>query len=166
MLAGRSGELGVDRHVCYLGAHCRAQAPAREPRPTRLNQTRSDTKRIPSGQRFGDGVAQQSALRRHITREKRDDLPLLVDQVLGTVPLGKVAGLRQELVHLRLVRSPPRDDLLEHRERHAVGELAERRDLLRRAWLLLAEVVARKAEDVEALVLQLALQLLETFVLR
>src|SRR6266550_9190924 len=59
-----------------------------------------------------------------------------------------------------------RDDLREHREGDVVGALAEGRNFLRGARLLLAEVVARKPEDGKALVLQLAVQRLETFVLR
>ena len=42
-------------------------------------------------------------------------------------------------------------DLLEHRERHAVGRRAERLDLLGGARLLPAELVAREAEDAEPL---------------
>src|SRR5258706_2151499 len=58
------------------------------------------------------------------------------------------------------------DDLREHRKGHVVGELAEGGDLFTGAGLLLAEIVARKPEDGKPLVLQLAMQLLETFVLR
>ena len=57
-------------------------------------------------------------------------------------------------------------DLLEHRERDAVGARAERGDLLRRARLLTTELVAREAEHGEALVAVGALQALEPLVLR
>jgi hypothetical protein len=56
--------------------------------------------------------------------------------------------------------------LREHRERDAVGELAELRNLLRRARLLVAEVVARESEDGEPFRRQLAIQFFESFVLR
>src|SRR5205814_6812833 len=51
-------------------------------------------------------------------------------------------------------------------KRDVVGALAEGGNLLRRARFLLAEVVAREPEDRKPLVLQLAVQRLETFVLR
>jgi hypothetical protein len=57
-------------------------------------------------------------------------------------------------------------DLREHREGDAVIELAELLDLLLAAWLLAAELVAREAEHLEALAVQLAVELLEALVLR
>src|SRR5205807_9594581 len=56
--------------------------------------------------------------------------------------------------------------LREHREFHPELRGAERLDLLVRPGLLCAEVVRRKPEDRESLVLELLVQLLETIVLR
>ena len=57
-------------------------------------------------------------------------------------------------------------ELLVEREGHSVGQRTKLFDLLRRARLLPAELVARKAEDHEALVGVLLVQLLEAGVLR
>jgi len=57
-------------------------------------------------------------------------------------------------------------DLGEHGERDAVVLLAEGRDLVLGARLLVAELVAREAEDGEALAGVLVVQLLQAFVLR
>ena len=57
-------------------------------------------------------------------------------------------------------------DLLHHRERDAVGGGAERLDLLGRAGLLTAELVAREPDDREPLAGVLLLQCLEAGVLR
>src|SRR5690606_14238733 len=57
-------------------------------------------------------------------------------------------------------------DLGEHRERHPVVALAELRDLLLVAGLLVAELVAREAEDDQALLAIGVLQLLQALVLR
>src|SRR6476469_8598588 len=90
------------------------------------------------------------------------DLAVLADEVLGEVPGRKILGLRLEVgVDRRLILARLGDDLLEERERHAVLAGAELLDLLGRAGLLAAEVVAREAEDDEALVLQLLVELLQ-----
>src|SRR4029077_10284320 len=57
-------------------------------------------------------------------------------------------------------------DLGEERKRHAVVELAELCDLLLAAGFLRAELIAWKAEDLEAARLQFFIQRLESFVLR
>ena len=56
-------------------------------------------------------------------------------------------------------------DLGEHREGHAVVDLAELADLLLGAGLLAAELVAREAEHDEALVVQVLVERLEALVL-
>src|SRR4030088_84465 len=53
-----------------------------------------------------------------------------------------------------------------HGESHIETGLAELHDLLLRARLLRAELIAREADDSEVLVLQLPLQLLQSVVLR
>ena len=57
-------------------------------------------------------------------------------------------------------------DLREHRERHVVLRRAERLDLALVAGLLVAELVARETEHLEALRMELAVESLETGVLR
>ena len=57
-------------------------------------------------------------------------------------------------------------DLGEHREAHAVVELAELADLVLGPWLLRAELVAGEAEHDETLVLVRGIQLLQPGVLR
>ena len=61
-----------------------------------------------------------------------------------------VGGLRELLVQ-RVPAVAVDLDLLGERERHVVVRAAERLDLVGRARLLLAELVARDADDVEAL---------------
>src|SRR5687768_1325460 len=81
-----------------------------------------------------------------------EDLAVPADQELREVPLDRLAAedarrfARQPLperVGLRTVDV----DLRHHRERDAVVELAERRDLVVRLRVLGAELVARKADD-------------------
>ena len=74
--------------------------------------------------------------------------------------------LRRGRCTRRLTAAGLGHDLREHRKRHVVSALAEGRDLLAGARLLIAEVVAREAEHGKALVLELAMQRLEPFVLR
>src|SRR5712692_1980990 len=79
-------------------------------------------------QRLGDRVAKLRIFRCHLTREEGDDLALLIDHVLREIPGRQLSGLPEECVDRRLIRSCLRDHLLEHREGHVVGQLAERRD--------------------------------------
>src|SRR5262245_55642354 len=90
-------------------------------------------------------------LRRHLAREECKNASLLVHEVLTEVPRRQIAGRSEEGVHRRLIGAFHGHDLLEHGERDVVRQLAKRRDLLRGARLLTAEVVARESEDVEAL---------------
>src|SRR5215510_9981028 len=76
-----------------------------------------------------------------------------------------MAARRQIRVDGRLIPAGPCNHLREHRERHVIRALAEGRDLFSRAWLLFAEVVARKAEHGEPLVLQLTVERFEPFIL-
>src|ERR1700730_4274752 len=57
-------------------------------------------------------------------------------------------------------------ELRAHRKAHIERRLAELHDLLFRARLLRAELIAGQADDGKVLVLQLSLQLLESLVLR
>src|SRR5688572_20606778 len=116
--------------------------------------------------RLRDRGTQRRILRRHLAREERDDLAVLADHVLAEVPGRQVAAGAEVGVDRRLIGAGLGHHLLEHREGHVVGQLAEGRDLLRAPWLLTAEVVAREAEDVECLALHLALELLQPLVLR
>src|SRR5262249_49116772 len=86
--------------------------------------------------------------------------------VLGEVPRWQLTRLSEERVNGRLRRTRPRHDLLEHRERDIVGELAELLDLFGCARLLTTEIVARETQHIERPTLHLALQLLETVILR
>src|SRR5215204_2238587 len=117
-------------------------------------------------QRLGNRGTQRRILRRDAAFEESNNLALLVYDVLAEVPCRQLPGTAQERVNRRLIRTFPGHDFLEHREGDVVGELAERGDLLGRAGLLAAEIVARKPEHVEAFALHFTLQLLETFVLR
>src|SRR5689334_5078109 len=74
--------------------------------------------------------------------------------------------MAQERVNRRLSCTFPGHHLFEHREGDVVGELAKRGDFFCGAGLLTAEIVAWKAEHVEAFALHLPLQLLEALVLR
>src|SRR4051812_1784275 len=95
-----------------------------------------------------------------------EDGAVLADQELGEVPLDRVsedAALLLAQPGEQGVRIVAVDvDLLEHREAHAVVALAEGADLLVAARVLAAELVAREAEDHEALVGVLLVQLLQT----
>ena len=57
-------------------------------------------------------------------------------------------------------------DLVEHGEADPVVLLAESTDLVRRAGLLLAELVAGKAENLQALFLQVVIKRFQSLVLR
>src|SRR5690349_3867646 len=76
---------------------------------------------------------------RHLAREERDDLAVLVDDVLAEVPDRQIARTAEEGVDRRLTRALLGHHLLEHRKGDVVGQLAERGDLLRGAGLLSAE---------------------------
>src|SRR5204862_5117481 len=117
-------------------------------------------------ERLRDRIPQSRIFRGDFAREERRDPALLVDDVLREVHCRQVARLAEERIDRRLIAAALRDDLLEHRERDVVRQLAELRDLFGRARFLLTEVVARKAEYVERLPFHLTLQLLEAFVLR
>src|SRR6185369_11942442 len=118
------------------------------------------------GQRFGNCGTQRGVLRRDAAFEESNNLALFVHDVLAEVPCRQLPRTAQKRVNRRLIRTFPGHHLLKHGEGDVVGELAERGDLLGRARLLTAEIVARKAEHIEALALHFTLQLLETLVLR
>src|SRR5262249_38688882 len=98
------------------------------------------------GERLRDGSPQFRRLGRDLAWEERENLPVLADHVLAEVPRRKMARRTEQSVDRRLIRPLLRDDLREHRKRHAIGQLAELRDLLGGAGLLLSEVVAGEAE--------------------
>src|SRR5262245_60326876 len=106
-------------------------------------------------ERVADRLSEGPVLRRHVARVERAHLAVLADEVLAEVPVRHVATLGEEGVDGRLTRTGLRLALGEERERDAVVALAERLDLLRRPRLLAAELVAREAEDREALPRQL-----------
>lgn len=96
---------------------------------------------------------------------------MLVDEELLEVPLdafeAQHAGLLVLEVLVHGVRVVAVDVHLFHDgERHAVVELAELADLLVRAALLVAELVAGEPDDLEALVVVALVELLELLVLR
>ncbi len=93
-------------------------------------------------------------------------LPSLSSRYLAKFQVRQRAGLAEVAVDRRLLGARLRHELREHREGHAVVLLAEARDLVGRSGLLAAEVVAREAQDHEALVLELVVELLEARILR
>src|SRR5262245_50500850 len=117
-------------------------------------------------ERVADCLTERSVLRRHVARVERAHLAVLADEVLAEVPVRHVAALGEEGVDRRLAGAGLGLALGEEREADAVVALAERLDLLRRSRLLATELVAREAEDLEALPRELLVQLLESAVLR
>src|SRR5207253_3116665 len=99
------------------------------------------------------------------------DVALAVDEELGEVPLDRLGAQQSRLRLLEILvdrrgRGAVDIDLGEKRKLHAVVELAELRDLLLAAGLLRAELIAWKAENLEAARLQFFVQRLESLVLR
>src|SRR4051794_38633468 len=117
-----------------------------------------------------DGGDERRVLRGDLRPEPAHDLTLRRHEELLEVPL-HVAGLAVgvgrllELGEDRVLLVAVHVDLLEDRERHAVGGAAELADLLRRARLLPHELVAGEAEHLEATRPVLLVQLLEALVL-
>src|SRR5215472_11332566 len=103
--------------------------------------------------------------------EPLDHLAVLADQELGEVPLDRPCAEDarrfgcEPLPEWRRLGAVD-VDLAHHRERHAVVQLAERCDLVVRAGILGAELVARKADDDEAAVAVRFPKLLEAGELR
>src|SRR5262245_7316459 len=116
-------------------------------------------------QRVADRLTERPVVGRYVARVERAHLTVLADEVLAEVPVRRVAALGEEGIDRRLAWTGLRLALGEEREGDAVVALAERLDLLRRPRLLTAELVAREAEDREALARQLVVQLLESAVL-
>src|SRR6185295_10393535 len=113
-----------------------------------------------------DVGAQAGVLRRDRALVELDHLAVLADEVLREIPGGELLRLGLEVgVDRRLILAGLRDHLLEQREGHVELAGAELLDLVGRARLLAAEVVAREAEQHEALVLQLLIELLHAGVL-
>ncbi len=105
-------------------------------------------------------------LRRHLRRPALDQLAVGVDEVLGEVPDGRRAvGLAGEVLPQR-IRIGAHGHLRGHRERHAVVALAELADRLGVVELLAGEVRGRAAEDLQALVGVLLVELLQPLELR
>src|ERR1039458_1574519 len=108
--------------------------------------------------------------RRCHRRETLYDVSLLVHQELGEVPLDAIAqqaalfALQKLEDRMRVVAVDL--DLGEQWEVHSVIDLAERFDLVIGARLLMAELVAGKAEHLQAAVFVLGVKRLQTFVLR
>jgi hypothetical protein len=91
-------------------------------------------------------------VRLDLAREELQYLAIAVDEVLAEIParLGKLGG--EELVNRRLGRQRFQDiDLFEEGKGDAIFIGAERLDFLRRAGLLLLEVIGGKSEDEETL---------------
>src|SRR5688500_13587882 len=80
---------------------------------------------LAGGERLGDRRAERRIFRRHRAGEERDDAALFVDEVFAEIPGRQVARLAEEAVDRGLVRAFPGDHLLEHRERHVIGQPAE-----------------------------------------
>src|SRR3954466_1968940 len=83
------------------------------------------------------------------------DLAVAADQELGEVPLDRLDAEQAGLLALQPLPQRMRIravdlDLGHHREADAVVELAEGRDLVVAARVLVAELVARKADDHQA----------------
>src|ERR1019366_908664 len=108
--------------------------------------------------------------RRCHRRETLYDVALLVHQELGEVPLDAIAqqatlfALQKLEDRMRVVAVDL--DLREQRKVHAVIDLAGGLDLVIGPGLLMAELVARKAEHLQAAVLVLGIKRLQAFVLR
>src|SRR5262249_37534782 len=118
-----------------------------------------------------DRPAERRVLGRDLGPEARDHGTVGRHQELLEVPLHVAGlaigvGLLGELVVDRVPLGAVDVDLLEERERHAVGRVAELADLLRSPRLLAHELVAREAEHLEAAVGVLVVQLLQARVLR
>src|SRR5690606_33663729 len=121
------------------------------------------------GQRLLDVARQRLRL---VGRRVAPDHPAVAaDQELGEVPLDRVDAEQAALLVLQPL--PQRVgggavdlDLGEHREADVVGQRAEIADLVRIARLLVAELVAGKAEHHQALVAVVAPELLQPGVLR
>src|ERR1022692_912129 len=102
--------------------------------------------------------------------ETLDDVAFLVHQELREVPLDAIAqqatlfALQKLEDRMRVVAVDL--DLREQRKVHAVIDLAEGLDLVIGPGLLMAELVARKAEHLQAAVLVLGIKRLQALVLR
>src|SRR5579862_75334 len=108
---------------------------------------------------------------RIVRREARDDAAVAIDEEFREVPLDRLGAEKSRLLVLEITIKRRGAvaidvDLREHRKRHVVVRLAERRDLLFVARFLSAELVAGKAEHFQALVAILAVEPLEALVLR
>src|SRR5271170_4434132 len=110
------------------------------------------------------------AFRRRGRRVALNNVALLVDQELSEVPLDGVAQQAALLALQKLVERVSvvaiHFDFGEQREVDAIIQLAEFLDLIVISGLLMAELVAREGQQLEALVLVLRIQLLQTVVLR
>src|SRR5579875_213267 len=99
-----------------------------------------------------------------------DDVALLVDEEFGEVPfdgIAQQAGLLALQKFVQWMRPLAVDlDLGENRKLDPVIELAKFFDLLVRARLLMAELIAWESEDFEAAIAVLGVQLLQALVLR
>src|SRR6185437_2151559 len=137
-----------------------------------------DASPIPPGARTDRRIALQrpldvglERLRRVVRRVARHDVALAIDEELREVPLDRLGPEETRLRALEKAIDRRRVlavdvDLREHRKRHVVVRLAERRDLLVVAGLLRTELIAGKAEHFEPFVAVLAKQRFEALVLR
>lgn len=95
---------------------------------------------------------------------------VLIDEELGEIPLHaaakEAAQFAFEVLEHRMGVATVHIDFLEHREAHAVIDLAKLADLTGSTGLLVAELVARETEHNDTAVFVLAVQCLEPFVLR
>src|SRR5579864_2473056 len=104
-------------------------------------------------------------------REAIDDLAASVDEELGEIPLNVLgaenAGLLVlEILVERVCLRSVDIYLVEHRKAHAVVHLAERADLFAAARLLLAELIAGKAQNGQPARAQFFVELLQPRILR
>src|SRR5665213_2497644 len=163
-----------------------AMVVASMPLPLRDQSPLRDIPPLPlAGEGWGEGVrtsttfiaskrlldVRRNRIRRVVGRIALQHAALAVDQALGEVPLDGLAAEEPRLLRLEELIQRRRGvavdvDLREHRETHVIREVAELRDLGIRARLLLAELIARKAQYVEAARVELLLQRLEAGVLR
>src|SRR5580765_60868 len=123
----------------------RTRATARG-RPLREHRNRAASRRL---KKLLDIACDRRRL--GVRRVALDHLSVAVDEEFGEVPFDRFGPQQSGLLLLEILVErrggvAVHVDLREHRERHAVIDLAEGFDLRLGSWLLLAELIAGKAQ--------------------
>src|SRR4051794_106155 len=163
------------RNVLFMSAALLTVSPASSRTISAATTRRSaarmydTTGAISTLQQFFDGTG--DFFRRGLRRIACDNLAVCVHEELGEIPFDRFVGRRLRRLLLqpgeqRMRRLAIDLDLREQRKADAVILCAERRNAVFVARFLTAELVAREAEDHEATIGILAVQRLESRVLR